>query len=80
MGHQHHWQSEPPQGRLSWKKSWDEQYGDEEDMADNAMSTSSETKVDSMWTRRRQVAVKSQLRMPAPKLHGGGAEEEEGAE
>ena len=65
---------------FTWSKSWDEQYGDEEDMADNAMSTSSETKVDLMWTRRRQVAVKSQLRMPAPKLHGGGAEEEEGAE
>ena len=42
MGHQHHWQSEPPQGRLSWKKSWDEQYGDEEDMASNAMYNSPE--------------------------------------
>ena len=37
MGHHHKWQSEPPEGKLQWSKSWDERYGDEEDMAANAM-------------------------------------------
>ena len=37
MGHHHEWQSEPPEGKLVWSKSWDERYGDEEDMAANAM-------------------------------------------
>ena len=37
MGHHHQWQSEPPGGKLEWSKSWDERYGDEEDMASNAM-------------------------------------------
>ena len=37
MGHHHQWQSEPPEGKLGWSKSWDERYGDEEDMASNAM-------------------------------------------
>ena len=31
--HHHQWQSEP----LMWNKSFDERYGDEEDMAANAM-------------------------------------------
>ena len=42
MPHHHHWQSEPPDGKFAWSKSWDEQYGDEEDMAANAMLTSPE--------------------------------------
>ena len=33
MPHHHHWQSEPPDGKFTWSKSWDERYGDEEDMA-----------------------------------------------
>ena len=37
MGHHHKWQHEPPEGKLQWAKSWDERYGDEEDMAANAM-------------------------------------------
>ena len=37
MGHHHKWQREPPEGKLQWAKSWDERYGDEEDMAANAM-------------------------------------------
>ena len=137
MPHHHHWQSEPPDGKFTWCKSWDERYGDEEDMAANAMSTSpeeiirlrlelkkdpdyaassnwpslvewcstctttrlvrlvlseeeheavakeeveEETMVDFTWTRRRQAAVKPHLRMPAPKLRGGGAEAEKGVE
>ena len=42
MGHRHQWQSEPPQGKLSLGKSWDKIYGDEEDMAANAMYNSHE--------------------------------------
>ena len=42
MPHQHHWQSEPPEGKFTWSKSWDERYGDEEDVAANAMYTSPE--------------------------------------
>ena len=42
MGHHHQWQSEPPGGKLEWSKSWDERYGDEEDMASNAMFNSPE--------------------------------------
>ena len=41
-GHQHHWRDEPPEGRLYFNKSYDERYGDEEDMATNRMLTSSE--------------------------------------
>ena len=37
MGHHHKWQHEPPEGKLQWAMSWDERYGDEEDMAANAM-------------------------------------------
>ena len=37
MLHRHQWQSEPPEGKLMWNKSFDERYGDEEDMAANAM-------------------------------------------
>ena len=40
--HQHHWRDEPPEGRLYFNKSYDERYGDEEDMATNAMLTSPE--------------------------------------
>ena len=42
MGHQHQWQSEPPEGKLFWNKSFDQRYGDEEDMASNAMFSSPE--------------------------------------
>ena len=42
MGHQHHWCDEPPDGRLYFNKSFDERYGDEEDMATNTMFTSPE--------------------------------------
>ena len=42
MGHLHQWQGEPPQGKLQWSKSWDERYGDEEDMAANAIFQSPE--------------------------------------
>ena len=42
MPHHHNWQSEPPEGKFTWSKSWDERYGDEEDMAANAMLTSPE--------------------------------------
>ena len=43
MPHHHHlWQSEPPEGKFTWSKSWDERYGDEEDMAANAMFQSPE--------------------------------------
>ena len=37
MHHHHQWQKEPPEGKLMWSKSFDERYGDEEDMAANAM-------------------------------------------
>ena len=37
MHHHHQWQNEPPEGRIMWSKSFDERYGDEEDMAANAM-------------------------------------------
>ena len=42
MGHQHHWCDEPPDGRLYFNKTFDERYGDEEDMATNAYLTSPE--------------------------------------
>ena len=42
MGHQHHWRLEPPEGRLFFNKTFDERYGDEEDMATNSMLTSPE--------------------------------------
>ena len=42
MGHQHCWQSEPSEGKLSWNKSFDQRYGDEEDLAANAMFNSPE--------------------------------------
>ena len=42
MAHLHQWQGEPPEGKLQWSKSWDERYGDEEDMAANAMFQSPE--------------------------------------
>ena len=42
MGHHHKWQHEPPEGKLQWAKSWDERFGDEEDMAANAMYNSPE--------------------------------------
>ena len=42
MVHHHQWQSEPPEGKLYWSKSFDQRYGDEEDMASNAMLTSQE--------------------------------------
>ena len=40
--HHHLWQSEPPEGKYTWSKSWDDRYGDDEDMAANAMLTSPE--------------------------------------
>ena len=42
MTHHHQWQSHPPEGKLSLSKSWDENYGDEEDMAANDMFNSPE--------------------------------------
>ena len=42
MGHQHHWRDEPPEGRLYFNKTFDERYGDEEDMATNSMLASPE--------------------------------------
>ena len=42
MGHQHCWQSEPPEGKLSWSKSFDQRYRDEEDLAANAVFNSPE--------------------------------------
>ena len=42
MGHQHHWRLEPPEGRLFFNKTFDERYGDDEDMASNSMLTSPE--------------------------------------
>ena len=42
MAHHHQWQSHPPEGKLSLSKSWDENYGDEEDMAANDMYNSPE--------------------------------------
>ena len=42
MVHLHQWRGEPPEGKLQWSKSWDERYGDEEDMAANAMFQSPE--------------------------------------
>ena len=42
MGHQHHWRDEPPEGKLYFNKTFDERYGDEEDMATNSMLTSPE--------------------------------------
>ena len=42
MGHQHHWCDEPPDGRLYFNKTFDERYGDEEDMATNSMLSSPE--------------------------------------
>ena len=36
-GHHHEWQSKPPDGKLEWSKSWDE-----EEMAANFMYSSSE--------------------------------------
>ena len=42
MGHQHHWCDEPPDGRIYFNKTFDERYGDEEDMAHNSYWTSPE--------------------------------------
>ena len=42
MGHQHHWCDEPPDGRIYFNKTFDERYGDDEDMASNSMLTSPE--------------------------------------
>ena len=42
MPHHHQWQSEPPEGKLFWNKSFDERYGDDEDLASNAMLNSPE--------------------------------------
>ena len=42
MRHVHHWRDEPPEGRLFFNKTFDQRYGDEEDMASNAMWTSPE--------------------------------------
>ena len=42
MGHQHHWCDEPPDGRIYLNKTFDERYGDEEDMAHNSYWTSPE--------------------------------------
>ena len=42
MGHQHHWHDEPPEGKLFFNKTFDERYGDEEDMAHNSFWTSQE--------------------------------------
>ena len=42
MHHHHQWQGEPPEGKLFWNKSFDQRYGDEEDMASNAMFQSPE--------------------------------------
>ena len=42
MPHHHQWQDEPPEGKLFWNKSFDQRYGDEEDMASNAMFQSPE--------------------------------------
>ena len=42
MGHQHHWRDKPPEGRLFFNKTFDERYGDEEDMAHNSHWTSPE--------------------------------------
>ena len=36
MGHQHHWCSYPPEGKLRRNKTWDEQEWDEEEMVTNA--------------------------------------------
>ena len=40
MGHQHQWQTEPPEGHLYFNKTFDQRYGDEEDLATNSMLTS----------------------------------------
>ena len=42
MRHVHHWRNEPPEGKLFFNKTFDQRYGDEEDMATNAMWTSPE--------------------------------------
>ena len=42
MGHQHHWCDEPPDGKLFFNKTFDERYGDEEDLAHNSYWTSPE--------------------------------------
>ena len=42
MPHHHQWQNEPPEGKLFWNKSFDERYGDDEDLASNAMLNSPE--------------------------------------
>ena len=40
MGHQHQWQTEPPEGHLYFNKTFDQRYADEEDLATNSMLTS----------------------------------------
>ena len=40
MRHQHQWQTEPPEGHLYFNKTFDQRYGDEEDLATNSMLTS----------------------------------------
>ena len=42
MGHQHQWQTEPPEGHLYFNKTFDQRYADEEDLATNSMLTSPE--------------------------------------
>ena len=42
MGHQHQWQTEPPERRLYFNKTFDQRYADEEDLATNSMLTSPE--------------------------------------
>ena len=42
MGHHHEWQSRPPDGKIESRKSWDERYWDEEELAANLMYSSPE--------------------------------------
>ena len=46
MPHHHNWKNEPPEGKFTWSKSWDERYGEEEDMAEEIIRLLLELKKD----------------------------------
>ena len=50
MGHTHTWRDHPPEGPLSWDKTWDEQYFDTEALAENKEVKSEDYTLDILYT------------------------------
>ena len=50
MGHTHSWCDHPPEGPLSWDKTWDEQYFDTEALAENKEGKSEDYTLDILYT------------------------------